>query len=58
MRWAATLVAVIAAATAAAVTGLLFYGGDRHDPVGQLSPVAQMPAHTAPATHTRAEADD
>lgn len=43
MKWA--LVVLVALAAVIAVNAaLLSYGGDRHDPVGRLSPVARMPA--------------
>ena len=46
MKWAgASVVAALAAIVAVNVL-LLTYGGDRHDPVGRLSPVARLPAQT------------
>ena len=49
MRWTLVAVAVALAAVVAVNALLLFYGGDRHDPVGNLSPVATQPAGTTPA---------
>ena len=39
---------------------LLTFAGDRHDPVGRLSPVASLPAPAspAPALHAREREDD
>jgi hypothetical protein len=61
VRWilvaAAALVAVVAVNVA-----LLSYGGNRHDPVGRLSPIASLPGPApAPAISPRAahrEGDD
>jgi hypothetical protein len=38
--------AVVLAAAAAVTMLLLNYGADRHDPVGRLSPVAQLPSRS------------
>jgi hypothetical protein len=46
MKWV-LLVAVALAAVIAVNAALLSYGGERHDPVGQLSPVATMPVPTS-----------
>ena len=49
MRWAlATLVAALTAVVAVNVL-LLGYSGDRHDPVGRLSPVADLVVRTVKA---------
>ena len=40
MRWAVAAIVVALAAVIAVNALLLGYGGDRHDPVGRLSPVA------------------
>ena len=55
MKGLVVAVAVAVAAVAAASTLLLAYGGDRHDPVGRLSPVAHIapPASTPPRTGER-----
>ena len=44
MRWAIAPIVVALAAVVAVNVLLLAYGGDRHDPVGRLSPVADLPA--------------
>lgn len=49
MKWV-LLVAVALVAVIAVNAALLSYGGERHDPVGQLSPVATMPVPTSTAT--------
>jgi len=53
---------VVAVAAAIAVNVLLLgYGGDRHDPVGRLSPVANLPAPAVrplPAASTTVTTDD
>lgn len=43
MRWIAGSVVVALVAVAAVTVLLLAYGGDRNDPVGKLSPVADLP---------------
>lgn len=62
MRWA-ILAAVILAVTAAVAANvlLLSYGADRSDPVGRLSPVANVPApapRPSPAPVTTSPMDD
>ena len=62
MRWA-ILAAVILAVTAAVAANvlLLSYGADRTDPVGRLSPVANIPAppsRPSPRPVTTSPADD
>ena len=42
MKWAVVAVVVTLVAIAAVNVALLTYSGDRHDPVGQLSPVASI----------------
>lgn len=49
MRWTAVAVALALAAVVAVNVLLLFYGGDRHDPVGKLSPVVTQPGSPTPA---------
>lgn len=59
MKWA--LVVVVALAAVIAVNAaLLSYGGDRHDPVGRLSPVTTVPAPspTTPRPATTSEHHD
>jgi hypothetical protein len=61
-RTVAAVVAAVAAVIAVNVL-LLGYGGDRHDPVGRLSPVANLPAPAvqpprAPSTTDGRRADD
>ena len=53
-------VAVALAAVVAANVLLLGYGRDRHDPVGRLSPVANLPATstTVPQAPTTTGGDD
>jgi hypothetical protein len=46
VRWAIAAVVVALAAVVGVNMLLLAYGGDRHDPVGRLSPVAVLPAGT------------
>jgi hypothetical protein len=53
MRWAVGAVLVALVAAVAVNVLLLGYGADRHDPVGRLSPVADLrtpppPQHAAP----------
>lgn len=48
MKWALAAVVVAVVAAVAVNVLLLGYGGDRHDPVGRLSPVASLP-HPSPA---------
>ena len=57
MRWIVVAAAAVAAVVAVNVA-LLAYGGDRHDPVGKLSPVATMPSPAPPVTVTRGEHED
>lgn len=56
MRWLVVAAAALAAVVAANVA-LLRYGGDRHDPVGNLTPVASVPQHPAPSPASKAEDD-
>jgi hypothetical protein len=49
VRWAVTAAVAALAAVVAVNVLLLAYGGDRHDPVGRLSPVANLPARTVKA---------
>ena len=49
MRWIVVAVVVALAAAIGVNALLLGYGANRHDPVGQLSPVANL---KAPATTT------
>lgn len=49
MRWTFVTIAVALAAVVAVNAVLLLYGGDRHDPVGRLSPVASQPGSPIPA---------
>lgn len=60
MTGLAVAVAVAVAAVAAASALLLTFGGDRHDPVGQLSPVAHIapPPAAPPQVVDRGEKDD
>ena len=53
-------VAVALAAVVAANVLLLGYGRDRHDPVGRLSPVANLPGTsvTVPKAPTTTSGDD
>ena len=51
MRWAVAAVVVALAAVVAVNALLLAYGDQRRDPVGRLSPVANL-VH-APVTHVR-----
>lgn len=53
MRWAIAPIAVALAAVVAVNVLLLAYGGDRHDPVGRLSPVADLPSPPAAAPKSR-----
>lgn len=48
MSWIVVTVAALTAVVAVNVA-LLSYGGDRHDPVGRLSPVATVPAPAPPS---------
>lgn len=63
MRWVVVAVAALAAVVAVNVA-LLAYGGDRHDPVGKLSPLATLPspapapAPTTTVQHGEHEEDD
>lgn len=49
MRAAVAAVVVALAAVVGVNALLLAYSGARHDPVGRLSPVADLPAHTVKA---------
>ena len=49
MRWMVVAVVVALVAVAAVNVALLTYSGDRHDPVGQLSPVANIQHQPQPA---------
>lgn len=53
MRWAIAPIVVALAAVVAVNVLLLAYGGDRHDPVGRLSPVADLPAPPATTPKSR-----
>jgi hypothetical protein len=46
VKWAGGAVVLALAAVVAVNVLLLAYGGDRHDPVGRLSPVTHLPAPT------------
>ncbi len=46
MKWVAGAVVLALVAVVAVNALLLAYGGDRHDPVGRLSPVTHLPALT------------
>jgi hypothetical protein len=46
VRWAIVAVVVAVTAIAAINVLLLSYGSDRHDPVGRLTPIANLPAQT------------
>jgi hypothetical protein len=48
VSWVVVTVAALTAVVAVNVA-LLSYGGDRHDPVGRLSPVATVPAPAPPS---------
>jgi hypothetical protein len=49
MRWAIAAVVAGLAAVVAVNVLLLSYTGDRHDPVGRLSPVANLTTRTGKA---------
>lgn len=64
MRWIVVGVVVALVAAIGVNALLLGYGTNRHDPVGRLSPVANLqtptvatPTTTAQATHTHSEDD-
>jgi hypothetical protein len=56
VKWVVAALAAVAAVVAVNVA-LLSYGGDRHDPVGRLSPVATLPA-APPAVAPHEREDD
>ena len=67
MRWAVGAIVLALVAIVGVNALLLAYGGDRHDPVGRLSPVTQLPVLTGkprplpPPAHTgdqRTSSDD
>lgn len=55
MKWVLVVLVALAAVIAANVV-LLSYGGDRHDPVGRLSPVASLRAPPPAVGHERSHA--
>lgn len=57
MKWALVVLVALAAVIAANVV-LLSFGGDRNDPVGQLSPVASLQAPVPATGHERSHARD
>ena len=46
MRWALGAIVLALVAIVGVNALLLAYGGDRHDPVGRLSPITRIPAPT------------
>ena len=63
MRWAVIAAVIVAVTAAVAVNALLLlsYGTEHTDPVGRLSPVANLPAvpsRPAPGRVTTIPADD
>jgi hypothetical protein len=48
MRWTIAAIVAALAAVVAVNVALLTYAGDRHDPVGRLSPIASLPAAPGP----------
>ena len=59
MRWVVVAVVACLVAVAAVNVALLTYSGDRHDPVGQLSPIANVQQQPQPApAPARAEHED
>jgi hypothetical protein len=52
MKWALGAMLAALAATVTINVLLLGYGGTRHDPVGRLSPVANLPLVPAAGTTT------
>jgi hypothetical protein len=48
VKWLIVSVAVALAAVVAANALLLVYGGNRHDPVGRLSPIAKTRLNLTP----------
>ena len=57
MRWVAGAAALALAAAVGVNVLLLFYGGDRHDPVGKLSPVITRPVAPSPPAAPAQEDD-
>ncbi len=60
MRWAIVAVVVAVAAAIGVNALLLGYGTSRHDPVGRLTPVANLhgPASTTPVAPQPAHGED
>ena len=61
MRWAVAVIVAALVAVVGASALLLRYAGDTHDPVGQLSPVAELPSpspQTTPRTTTARPGDN
>jgi hypothetical protein len=60
MRWVIASLAVVAATVAATTALLLGYSARRNDPVGRLSPVANLhtPAPATPTVTVHGESDD
>jgi hypothetical protein len=46
VRWVAGAIVLALVAVVTVNALLLAYGGDRHDPVGRLSPITHLPAPT------------
>ena len=57
MKWMVVAVAALVAVVAANVA-LLRYGGDRHDPVGRLTPVTSIPVRSPSPPPVVTTADD